>query len=425
MYEESTKMKKWLILLIDAARERFSIIKDPMNIQETSFDYAFPCQFDVFSIDYPRVSLLLKTHDKNRPDKEIRIHGPYDSKEFIQSATEDIYALGWTGPKLGITEEVLKELEMDDSNLKEDVLEGCFADFVSIRLNETMNVAKENLFVASTEPFALDFHGLDEPFSRFEEIDPTFAIVIGNFFESDHNQFAKSSVDSMIYLRNYTSKHSTDEVYTEPNMLRSTKKIEYLKRGESTVKGYGAYFFPPLRIGEVKEPAFEDFMKGTVDPEISRKVINICIEGTFLPICRMPRDHEEPIASDTGSIEDVPHVLVSENGLVFIESNSINKSRNIINLIMSVSACFLPAEEALAAHSVRANDILRAQLNKGKLCIPFIGAESILTDRTIVYGLLRRENMLQHIGIRWRSTDWMKKVLKYALKIYSKRGIGR
>ena len=410
-------MQTWLTSLIDAAREGYSKIKDPAKPDMIHFDFAFPCQFDVFSIDYPRVNLLLKTHDGKRPDKEIRIHGPYHSTEFIQRVTEDIKLLGWVGPKVGRTHEWLVEMEMDDEYSENDVIEGCFADFVALRLNEMMNIARDNLFIASASPLSLHFLEIDVPFLRFEEEYPVFAILEGNFFELDYNEFAQGAVNFVLGVQKYfASMAQTNAADTESNVTKKSRINKDWKKKEKVVRGYGAYFFPPVRIGEVEESTFEDILKGTVDPYVAR-LFNISSEYKFSPVLRTPLNGEDHTVINLESIDGFAHVWVTRGGFIFIETNSIKQAKDMFNIIMAVASCFLPKEEALMVHSVRVNDILYAKPKDGILPIPFGDTESVLTERTIVNGLLRRENMLHYVGVRQRSTDWMKKVLKYAFEI--------
>ncbi|WP_436935724.1 hypothetical protein [Halovenus marina] len=70
-----------------------SFIKSRRSEEQASFhtvqDYSSPCQVEVFWIDEPlEGQLIFVTRDRDRPDKDVVVNGPYSGEHFIEKVAE-------------------------------------------------------------------------------------------------------------------------------------------------------------------------------------------------------------------------------------------------------------------------------------------------------------------------------------------------
>ena len=152
MEQDKDTLQKWLVEYIDRVREKCSNLhRYPSILNHFShINFEPPCQFDIFWLQYPEAQLVIKCNDVKRPDKQVRVHGPYLASDFIKKVAEDLEKLNWNGEKATVSEEDLADLEVvdiDEAGLPDAALS--LADVVSIRINEMINSAISHLFSLS------------------------------------------------------------------------------------------------------------------------------------------------------------------------------------------------------------------------------------------------------------------------------------
>ncbi len=78
--------------MIDIARENEGHLHH-------GFDLSEPCQIEVFWVDRPlEGQVILITHDRDRADREILVHGPFEGSSFVTEVEEVVDSERWQQP---------------------------------------------------------------------------------------------------------------------------------------------------------------------------------------------------------------------------------------------------------------------------------------------------------------------------------------
>lgn len=84
MKDTTAEIKSWWREYVERAQDGEGNAYHGLHVQ----NFNPPCQIEVFWISEPlEGQLVFATHDRERPDKEVIVNGPYDGNEFLEEVT--------------------------------------------------------------------------------------------------------------------------------------------------------------------------------------------------------------------------------------------------------------------------------------------------------------------------------------------------
>lgn len=88
---QSTEIEEWFLSFIDFFREKFKSLKpkEKKASERTLVDFSEPCQILIVSAKDPSFQILICSHNTDFADKIIKIFGPYENKNLIDSIEKD------------------------------------------------------------------------------------------------------------------------------------------------------------------------------------------------------------------------------------------------------------------------------------------------------------------------------------------------
>ena len=223
--ELKNKIRTWFIQIIDSFREEYEKLSESeKRFLTNADDYRPPCQIEVFWLSEPiEYQLIVTSHDPDRPDKEIIINGPFRGYEFVDEIEKIMNEPRWEraipqdSPYLGAETGKIK---------RPDVFVGLLKNFV--------NVVRNSVFL-KLEKGQMGGMILDSKSWCW--------YVKGRVDELDQSEFIEKIIrDIKQRSRSIGHKSEVTQVQIHP------------KRG---IKGYGAHFYPPIWIGEIRKRSFK------------------------------------------------------------------------------------------------------------------------------------------------------------------------
>jgi hypothetical protein len=247
--EGKDEIRDWSHTLIERSRD--ATIRTPHPI-----DLSSPCQVEVFWISGPlEAQAFIITHDRDRDDKEIRIHGPHSGYDFVEEIAEVAEEDRWQEPLPNY-----KNIPGRGPPTKADVL----ADLIS-RLTRRL---QESVF---SDLGSSSFHFWDgkrlwpNAFSH---------IMIGNVVEYDiGDEFG-------ITDRSDLEENSETEADEETGESQDEEEADEDRR----VAG-GGYIYEPVWVEAAPERSFEENVWGSENRRFDC-VLNTEICGLDLKVMR-------------------------------------------------------------------------------------------------------------------------------------------
>src|SRR5665648_403622 len=94
--EKIQKLEKWCQDLIDNFRTAYEKLDEFEQKQIcASVNYSAPCQIEIFWALEPEYQLFVHSHNADRPDKEIKINGPFKAPELNKEVIKIIDEARW------------------------------------------------------------------------------------------------------------------------------------------------------------------------------------------------------------------------------------------------------------------------------------------------------------------------------------------
>ena len=301
-------MENWLREFIDYIRSE--VDKSPeLKMGLSNLDWFLPpCQVIVLWFLEPEVQAFIVTHFNEIPDLTIEVYGPKPAYEFFEIA-EAIMGMEWWN--LPLTQEDKKYLAGLET----------YRDVIEEALISIKSDIERAVFVRPTNmpsKYALTFASKD-----------FLWLIRGNFLKLNAIEMARRVIEEA--RRNLKCK---------PEQQRETGKTqEFRETAEAKTnitKGFAAYIYPFLWIGEVPKLALKQRLRNfLLVPEIRKKVLEFELLRT--------------------------RVILFNDGFLYVKTGNENLAIKIINLI--AASLLLNNIKALACRNV---DLIGVSFDKEK-----------------------------------------------------------
>lgn len=301
-------LKKYLIKIIDDFRKEYETLDDLERKQiAPNTIYSDPCQIEIFWVTKPsEFQLFVLIHNPHRPDKDIKINGPYDSNQISQKVLEIMDEPRWR-EKAPFTGNLWPHSsDIGDTEHKySDEFAGYFSHFLNL-IRQTSSQSFPQGLVMSQIMGENDY----------------CSIFRGNIADLDPSELdQKSSIESAKQFA-ATIKGEIPPVDVQRKNLEDERK---------TRKFFGSYFSPGVRIGKNVELTFKEKVFGPDIFEYPKYEYEFSFNG------RMG--------------------FYDRYGLVLIESENEADAIKIINTIFGISLI-----HGIEAFSVRNSDLLDTEI---------------------------------------------------------------
>ncbi len=312
------EIEGWFVDLIETFRREYEKLSDSEKSQLlNSFDYTFPCQIEVFWMNDPiEYQVIVVTHDEDRSDMEIIIHGPFKAHEFLEKIEKIMEESRWQ--KVAYTRHPHKEV-VKYSDL-----------FISI-LSNLFRIIKNSIFSKVSKGYIGGVALGAREWCWY---------VSGNVIELDPYELVKNSIDEMKYrVKNKTS--------------QGEETIQLSRISENRLKGYGTYFYPMVWIGKIPEPTFKEKVTGEYNLS-SSKVFDTKF-NTF-------------------------KLIVNSDGFIGIVTEDRTEAIRILNLIFGVAlvlghTCFAVRESEIAEIEVDPQSLEICSIS-----MPYLSLKTLFID---------------------------------------------
>ncbi|AEK72137.1 hypothetical protein GQS_01170 [Thermococcus sp. 4557] len=327
--KELNQVKEWFISLIDSVREEYPMLnsiknlddikkedlEDPLNLMKLVYlePFRYPCQIEVFWMSKPcEWQIIVTTHDPERDDKEVIVHGPYLGHEFLYRINEVLNSEGWWKKEFPSDfKDYLKKFDIftveelpagtnigfsDGENL---TYADVFAKFLSLFL---YSYRYSPLFgTVMVEPFTVGMYFTKR--TVFLPPDGQIDVFFGNIAELDQKKLLeelRELLDSAMSLAKTAPKENNKESRSFSDSIE--------------IVGYAAYLYPPVWVFEKPMRNFHEhvLLKPIISPSPSEKF-------------------------KIGEIE----IEIKNNGMILVLTRSREEARKVINLITSLLTIFV------------------------------------------------------------------------------------
>lgn len=237
MHKKLKELEKWGQNLIDNFRKEYEKLNELE--QKQIFDYrkySAPCQIEIFWVSEPfEYQLFVLLHDYDRPDKEIKINGPFKGFELEEEVIKIMDEPRWKKELLNQEDNFHWDYDKNQMNKYSDGFVQDFSNLLNIIRNDSLINFKNGLI--SSRPF------LDNGW---------VANFKGNVAELGY--FEKERIESFQYAKRGASIRN-ETVIKKP----SSQSIIHDK---SFVGVIGAYYYPGVFIGNNIEISFKEKLHG-------------------------------------------------------------------------------------------------------------------------------------------------------------------
>lgn len=339
------KLDDWCKQLIENFRTEYDkLSKVEKSKIQNSCNYSSPCQIEFFWVNEPmEYQLFITFHDPERNDKEIIINGPYKGYE--------------------ITDKVISIMNEERWNKK------IHYDSKEIRFRSSFDIGdQENKY---SDAFLSNFSN----FINYLRMETTHNIKMGILSEQimggrSWSAVLKGNISELKTPSDLVSKSMeiAKSISSKP-MHVSDPKVG-AKHTEPTKKDYfkiiGAYFNPPIRIGDQLELSFKDKLTSSIGSQLFYPTIEsefklgdkIVIFDTFGFIGIQTESKEEAInvlntIFGVSLFFGVKSLSVRESELVLTKFDSVSKSLSSFTSQISNSNRPMPG----SSHHFRQNAI--------------------------------------------------------------------
>ena len=271
--EKADRLKQWYLDYIDYFREKFSNLTDEeQKCVSNSKNFLPPCQIELFWLDNPSSQLIIQSNIRDEKDREIRVHGPYRSGEF----------LGKVGPILN-EDRLQNRIEREPHPYNE---RETYAEEYAAALHGFIEGCKNALFQPRSDG------GYSYGFYLAPDI--WFQAFSGNIGNLDY----KKEVEQAITQIKDAARRKNTEIFSPP--VATNRPFN----------GYGAHLYPPIIVGKKTKPTLEMMLLHGNASHFSfdEKVLETKIDGKI--------------------------VVINDNGYVFVQGDNKSECLKLLNLVM-------------------------------------------------------------------------------------------
>ncbi|CAD6490861.1 MAG: hypothetical protein EMLJLAPB_00031 [Candidatus Argoarchaeum ethanivorans] len=237
MHKKVQELEKWGQNLIDTFRKEYEKLNELEQKQILDYsNYSAPCQIEIFWVSEPHeCQLLVFLHDSDRPDKEIKINGPFKGFELEEEVIKIMDEPRWEKEITNQEDDFRWYHDENQMNKYSDYFVLHFSNFLDIMRNYPLTNFRNGLRYGSAffnNGWVANFKGNVAELGYFEQK------MIESF------QYAKRRA----LIRNET-------VIQKP----SSQSITH---DRSLVGVIGAYYYPGVFIGNDIEISFKEKLYG-------------------------------------------------------------------------------------------------------------------------------------------------------------------
>ena len=278
------ELQNWIKKLVIEFRNQYDLLspdEQKRNISRLD-DFSLPCQINTIWCQFHDINLqiIIVTKWEDREDLEINVYGPIESKDIIKKLENILEEEKWN-----------RSFDKDEryslakgKNKYSTILKGIFINsFTNYKRDISLKAFKgykEKPFVPNKGYFAKDAF---------------YWICQGKMQDSDITQII-------------------NEIFKD---IKKNKKtlIRKITKKENRIKGYGAYFFPPIWIEDEPEISLEDVI-------------------TERPLT----DYYTKSAYQTKLNNRI--LLFHKDGLIIIGDEDKNEALKYLNLVLSIACLY-------------------------------------------------------------------------------------
>ena len=271
--DKAYRLKQWYLDYIDYFREKFSNLTDEeQKYISNSQNFLPPCQIELFWLNNPSSQLIIQSNIRDENDREIRVHGPYSSREFFDKV------------ELILNEDRLQnkiEREPHPYNDKDT-----YAEEYADALHNFVEYYKYDLF----QPRSDEKYG----YGHFLEPNIWLQLFSGNISNLDY----KKEVERTITQIKNNATHNNVETSSSPIVPINS------------FHGYGAHLYPPIIVGKKIKPTFKMLLRGTLPVSSDEKILETEISGKT--------------------------VVINNTGYVLVQEDNKSECLKLLNLVMAL-----------------------------------------------------------------------------------------
>ena len=275
--QDIENLKKWYSDYIDYFRDEYGkLTDDEKKCVTNSKNFLDPCQIEIFWIKNPIYQMIVQSNLTDRKDKDIIIHGPYSTNDFLEQVRPVLREERW--------QKKSKEyLEYQNEET-----------FLSHQLASVLNYFVEDI---KREQFSSKFN---------------VGYTMGR------------AIDKYVWIQHFRGNIATTDLKKDVELIITEIKNEAKRRKESPstppatttrsqdkYDGYGVHLFPPVIVGKKTKQTPEQLLYGnTFDFTLNEKAFHTKFDDKI--------------------------IIVNKDGYLFIESKQKTESLKILNLIMAL-----------------------------------------------------------------------------------------
>lgn len=219
---QSTEIEEWFLSFIDFFREKFKSLKpkEKKASERTLTDFSEPCQILIVSAKDPSFQILICSHNADLADKIIKIFGPYENKNLIDSIEKDF-----------LTDNLVNKIG-------KDALEGFL-------VGTLRNIKRYNPYVRG--PIKSHIGSKMRISGPLGRMTTTFGWqILGSITEFESEVIANECIEQIIS----TAKPPSSTTVQPPE-------------DRPILDGFGTYIYPPIWIGEPPKFSFKQKVAGS------------------------------------------------------------------------------------------------------------------------------------------------------------------
>ena len=232
----AAQLQKWHVDLIQCFRKECTKLPEEKQKQIlTKYDYSPPCQMEVFWLSRPNWQFTVTTHFEDRGDLEVTVNGPYGSNTFLDETEKILSQPRWNRP-----------ISKNSENLNPNH-PSRYGEHIAQLLHVFVEAAKNAAFT--------DYDPTRVAFRRVNSENESIEFFYGDKRSFDYEKLVKNAITDIM---------NQSESGKKPRPIPK-KQTEPPKHG----KGFGAYFLPPIIIGNLPDLTISDRLHGTTSQHIS------------------------------------------------------------------------------------------------------------------------------------------------------------
>jgi len=302
--EEIKILKKWFSDYIDLFREEFGkLSENEKKCVLNTKNFLEPCQIEIFWLKEPDHQLIIQSNFKDRNDKEIIVHGPFNSHEFLAKVSPILKEVRWQ-----------KKIDRNSLHPRYYIDQQTYAQTIANSLHHFIDEVKRMQFSATTNVGYSRGHAIENE------------TWVQSFRGNISNTDKQKDVEQIIAEIKNAAKQRAEAPVISPPSSPDPQEEKY--------DGYGIHLFPPIIIGKRIEHTPEQLLYGnTLDFSFDDK------------------------AFDTTFGQKI--IIVNKDGYFFIESKQKTEALKILNLIMALGIF-----HDLPLYSVKEHELSQASFNR-------------------------------------------------------------